>query len=69
MTMAERRRLEEIFSAEMILTRVCLHIMQRETTDIAAQMLAIMRLQEIQDEGTRLRRRVVLSKRQRQRQT
>lgn len=52
------RRFEELFKAEMILRRVYLHLCERETIDIAAQMLVVIRYEEITREQARLKRAV-----------
>lgn len=58
MTRADKKRLEELFSAELLLSRVWLHLQHLETVDLAALMLVTSTHESICLEARRLRRKV-----------
>lgn len=58
MTRADKKRLEELFSAELLLSRVWLHLQHLETVDLAALMLVTSTYESICLEARRLRRKV-----------
>ncbi|MGA9668382.1 MAG: hypothetical protein WBQ94_04195 [Terracidiphilus sp.] len=58
MKKTDKKRLKELFSATFLLRRIYLHQMQRETVDLAAQMLVVMRYDDLCAEARRLDRMV-----------
>ena len=56
MDIKTKKRLEDVFGAELILKRVYLHLQQCETANMEAIFLVAVRHQEITDEARRLQR-------------